>query len=160
MLSLECSQHSVKWSFLYALLFKFGFGTLFMAWVKLFYSHPVAAIREAGRISPTFYLCCFRDKIKIWNKLWLSLTDKVNLVQMIFMPQLLFFLHNTSIVIPLSIFQEVNSIFRHLLWHNKIPRLGGWSSYKACWGSSHAQYYFVLLGCNTWQHNYNTYVRA
>lgn len=78
---------------------------------------------DSCRLNIAPLLCRFRDKIKIWNKLWLSLAGKVNLVKMFFMPQLLYFLHNMPIVIPLSIFQEMNSIFRHLLWHNKTPRL-------------------------------------
>lgn len=65
----------------------------------------------------------FRDKINTWNNLKMSLAGKANLIKMILMPQLLYFLHNTPVVIPLKIFRIVNTLFRRLLWNNKHPRI-------------------------------------
>lgn len=65
----------------------------------------------------------FRDKINTWNNLMLSLAGKANLIKMILMPQLLYFLHNSPVVIHLKIFRVVNTLFRKLLWHNKAPRV-------------------------------------
>lgn len=53
----------------------------------------------------------------------MSLAGKTNLIKMILMPQLLYMLHNTSIVIPLKIFRVVNTVFRTLLWHTNPPRI-------------------------------------
>ena len=65
----------------------------------------------------------FRDKILIWNKLRMSLAGRTNLIKMILMPQLLYFLHNAPMVITLKIFRVVNSLFRQLLWHGRTPRI-------------------------------------
>lgn len=39
------------------------------------------------------------------------------------MPQLLYFLHNSPVVIPLKMFCIINTIFRSLLWLSKNPRV-------------------------------------
>lgn len=41
---------------------------------------------------------------------------RANLVKMILMSQLLYFLHNSPVIIPLNIFCTVNSLFQALLW--------------------------------------------
>lgn len=58
----------------------------------------------------------FRDKVKLWIKLWISVAGRANLVKMILMPQLLYHLHNSPVGIPLKIFRVVNTIFQSLLW--------------------------------------------
>lgn len=65
----------------------------------------------------------FRDKINTWNRLKMSLAGKANLIKMILMPQLLYFLHNSPIVIHLKIFRVVNTLFRKLLWNSGTPRI-------------------------------------
>ena len=72
-------------------------------------------------ISPL--LLRFRDKIKTWKALLLSVAGRVNLIKMILMPQLLYFLHNTPMVIPLKVFHTVNSIFRGLIWKDGAARI-------------------------------------
>lgn len=53
----------------------------------------------------------FWDKINTWNNLKLSLAGKANLIKMILMPQLLYFLYNSPVVIHLKIFRVVNTLF-------------------------------------------------
>lgn len=73
------------------------------------------------------------DKIKVWSKLKMSLVGRVNLTKMIFMPQLLYMLHNTPMVgysaslIPCSDHFSGLIDLRELNWNNsKSPRrLGG-----------------------------------
>lgn len=59
----------------------------------------------------------FWDKINTRNNLKLSLTGKANLIKMILMPQLLYFLLNFPVVIHLKIFRVVNTFFRCLFWN-------------------------------------------
>lgn len=61
----------------------------------------------------------FKAKIVVWNKLWLSLTERANFIKMILMPQLIYLLHNSPVVIPLYIFRLVNIIFCTLLRKDK-----------------------------------------
>lgn len=63
------------------------------------------------------------DKIKVWSKLKMSLVGRVNLTKMIFMPQLLYMLHNTPMVVTLRIFRIINSMFRSFLWLDRLPRI-------------------------------------
>lgn len=65
----------------------------------------------------------FRDKINTWNNLTFSLAGKANLIKIILMPQLLYFLHNSPVVIHLKIFRVVNTLFRHLLWNTGPSRI-------------------------------------
>lgn len=51
------------------------------------------------------------DKTKVWARLKLSVVGKINLIKMIFMPQL-YILHNSLMVIPLKMFRVITSIFR------------------------------------------------
>lgn len=63
------------------------------------------------------------DKIKVWSKLKMSLVGRVNLTKMIFMPQLLYMLHNTPMVVTLRIIRIINSMFRSFLWLDRPPRI-------------------------------------
>lgn len=60
---------------------------------------------------------------KTWNKLSLLVVSQINLFNMIWMPQLLYRLHNAPIWIHLQIITVINSIFRYLIWWNKTPRI-------------------------------------
>lgn len=51
------------------------------------------------------------------------LAGRTNLIKMFLMPQFLYMLHNTPVVITLKIFRVVNNLFRLLLWHTKPPRI-------------------------------------
>lgn len=53
----------------------------------------------------------------------MSLVGRVNLTKMIFMPQLLYILHNTPTVVPFKIFPVINSLFSAFLWLNKPLRI-------------------------------------
>lgn len=53
----------------------------------------------------------------------MSVVGKVNPIKIILMPQLLYMLHNSPVVIPLKTFRIVNSIFCTLIWKNWAPRL-------------------------------------
>lgn len=64
-----------------------------------------------------------KDKIKIWSRLRMSVAGPVNLVKMILMPQLLYILHNTPMVVSLKVCRVINSIFHSLIWHIKHPRI-------------------------------------
>lgn len=63
-----------------------------------------------------------QDRVKVWSRLKMPLVGKVHLI-IIFMPQLLYILHNAPIVVPLKIFCIINSIFRSFLWLDKPPRV-------------------------------------
>lgn len=64
-----------------------------------------------------------RDRAKIWSRLKMSLAGRVNLIKMVFMPQLLYMLHNTPMVIPLKVFHIITTIFRAFTWLDKPPRI-------------------------------------
>lgn len=42
---------------------------------------------------------------------------------MFFMPQLLYILYNTPMVVPLKTFRIINSLFGSFIWLNKSPRV-------------------------------------
>lgn len=48
---------------------------------------------------------------------------RVNLLKMIFIPQFLYILHNTPLVVPLKVFRIINSMFRSFIWLNKPLRV-------------------------------------
>lgn len=56
----------------------------------------------------------FWDEVKLWKKIWLSTVGRDKLVKMILM---------LPIVLPLKLFQTINSIFRQLLWRQGSPRI-------------------------------------
>lgn len=53
----------------------------------------------------------------------MSLAGRVNLIKMVFMPQLLYMLHNTPMVIPFKVFHIINAIFRAFIWLDKPPQI-------------------------------------
>lgn len=64
-----------------------------------------------------------RATVSIWNKLWISMIGKANLIKMIYMLQLLYLLHNSPVLVPLYFFRLVNTNFPTLLWKDKSPRI-------------------------------------
>lgn len=65
----------------------------------------------------------FKNVSKTWCKLPLSVVGRINLIKMVWMPQLLYILHNSPIWLPISIFQRIDSLFRELIWKGKISRI-------------------------------------
>lgn len=63
----------------------------------------------------------FQTQSKGWNKLPLSVVGRINRIEMIWMLQLLYFLHNAPVWLPLPIFTKIISVFRHLIWRDKTP---------------------------------------
>lgn len=45
---------SVEWDFVWQAITKFGFGTIFVSWIKLLYRSPVARVRAGGVLPPPF----------------------------------------------------------------------------------------------------------
>lgn len=45
---------SVEWPYLWEVLKRFGFGEVYISWVRLLYYRPQAAIRGADRMSLSF----------------------------------------------------------------------------------------------------------
>lgn len=64
------------------------------------------------KIIPLF--AWFRYKINIWNKLKLSVASRTNVIIMIIMPQLLFFLLKSPTVASLAFFRVVNLDLSHI----------------------------------------------
>lgn len=63
------------------------------------------------------------DQVKVWSRLKLVPVGRINLIKMILMPQILYVLHNSPIVVPLKQFRFINSCFRSLTWHNASARV-------------------------------------
>lgn len=72
-------------------------------------------------LTPLINRC--RDRVKVWSKLKLSQVGRINLIKMILMPQLLYVLHNSPMVITLKKFRIINSLFRSFIWLSKPPRI-------------------------------------
>lgn len=65
----------------------------------------------------------FRRKSAIWCQLPLSLAGRVNLIKMVWMPQLLYVLLNSPVWIGKTWFQKLNTIFRELIWKKGQARI-------------------------------------
>lgn len=65
----------------------------------------------------------FSSKLDAWCRLPMSVIGRGNLVKMIFMPQLLYVLHNAPTWIPMYQFHKVNRLFRALIWKKKYARI-------------------------------------
>lgn len=53
----------------------------------------------------------------------LSVAGRINLLKMVLMPQLMFYLHNLPCWISLIYFKEFTMIFRNLIWCNNPARI-------------------------------------
>lgn len=62
------------------------------------------------------FLTKLRAKTKIWKNLPISVAWRCNLVKMIWMPELLYVLHNSPIWLYKKWFQKIDSLFRELIW--------------------------------------------
>lgn len=58
----------------------------------------------------------FKGKIKIWKRLPLSVAGRCNLIKMIWLPQLLYVLHNSPIWLYKKWFPRIETLFRELIW--------------------------------------------
>lgn len=61
-------------------------------------------------------LAKFKQKIGIWKRLPLSVAGRCRLIKMIWMPQLLYLLHNSPVWICKKWFNKIESLFRELIW--------------------------------------------
>lgn len=68
-------------------------------------------------INPLFIK--FKQKAISWCKLPLSVVGSVNNNKMIWMPQLLYALHNAPVWLPISLFKWLDTIFRMLIWKKR-----------------------------------------
>lgn len=62
-------------------------------------------------------------KLEVWRKLPLSVVGRVNLIKMVWMPQLLYILHNAPVWLPQRIFYRINRLFRSLIWGGGPARI-------------------------------------
>lgn len=60
----------------------------------------------------------FKLKCAAWIKLFLSVTGRVNLIKMVWAPQLLYIFHNSPIWITHNRFTQKDTQFRDLIWGN------------------------------------------
>lgn len=63
------------------------------------------------------------QRLEVWRKLPLSVVGRVNLIKMIWMPQILYLLHNAPIWVPQRFFYKLNSLFRRLIWGKSVARI-------------------------------------
>lgn len=65
-----------------------------------------------------------KQKSRLWGGLPLSVAGRCNLIKMIWMPQILFILHNSPVWIPRHWFRKLDSLFREFIWKNGVVRMG------------------------------------
>ena len=65
----------------------------------------------------------FKKKIQIWRYLPLSVAGRCNLIKMLWMPQLLYILHNSPIWIGKKWFRKIDTLFRELIWKGGQSRI-------------------------------------
>lgn len=64
-------------------------------------------------VTPLLNRC--HDWVKVWSRLKLSLVGRINLIKIILIPQILYVLYNSQMVVPLKQFRIINSIFKSLI---------------------------------------------
>lgn len=65
----------------------------------------------------------FQRKCDIWSHLPLSAAGRINLIKMIWMPQLLYQLHNSPVWIGMRWFKKIETLFRELIWKKGQARI-------------------------------------
>lgn len=65
----------------------------------------------------------FKPQCTTWCKLPLSVVDHTNLIKVIWMPQLLYFLHNSPCWLPLEYFKTINGIFCECIKKRRTRRI-------------------------------------
>lgn len=58
-----------------------------------------------------------------WCKLPLSVIGRINLIKMVWGPQLLYIMHNSPQWIPRKWFNRIETLFRSLIWRKKVARI-------------------------------------
>lgn len=64
-----------------------------------------------------------QQKLEVWRKLPLSVVGRVNLIKMVWMPQLLYILHNAPVWLPQRLFYKINRLFQGLIWGKGTARI-------------------------------------
>lgn len=66
----------------------------------------------------------FKSKIEIWRGLPLSVAGRCNLIKMLWLPQLLYVMHNSPIWISRNWFKKIDTLMRDLIWKGRPSRIG------------------------------------
>lgn len=66
----------------------------------------------------------FTQKLEVWCTLPLLVVGSLNLIKMLWMPQLLCVIHNAPVWIPHIFFYNVNSLFCNLVWSKEHAQIG------------------------------------
>lgn len=64
-----------------------------------------------------------QQKLAVWRKLSPSVVGRINLIKMIWMPQILYLLHNAPVWLPQRFFYKINGMFRSLIWGKRPARI-------------------------------------
>lgn len=64
-----------------------------------------------------------KNKLTVWQKLPLSIVGRVNLIKIIWMPQLLYLFHNAPVWLQNRFFYKMNSLFHSLIWGKGNARI-------------------------------------
>lgn len=67
-------------------------------------------------------LAKFKNKSDIWKGLPLSVVGRCNLIKMLWLPQLLYLMHNSPIWIQRKWFKKIDTLLRALIWKGGQPR--------------------------------------
>ena len=94
----------------------------------------------------------FKNKIGIWRHLPLSVAGRCNLIKMMWMPQLLYVLHNAPIWIHKKWFRNKDTLFRELIWKGGQARIG-LQTLQLPMREGEWQYH--IHAAIVWQHNYS-----
>lgn len=73
------------------------------------------ALQNFDQLNITPLISKLHDKLVVWAKLPLSVVGRINLVKMIWIPQILYILHNSPTWIPMRYFYKLNQLFRRLM---------------------------------------------
>lgn len=65
-----------------------------------------------------------KQKCRVWGRLPLSVAGRCNLIKMVWMPQILYIIHNSPVWIAKRWFNKMDSLFRELIWKGGAARIG------------------------------------